>query len=107
MNNWWLTQAGAVPTGPFAESVIVRKIATGETPRDSLVCVVGGDRWQTLEEIPAFAAVLAKPPRLRRFEETDEKTIVDDMPLAIQDDEDAPDERTEVNREAFRPKPRA
>jgi hypothetical protein len=107
MSNWWLTQAGQVPTGPFDETIIVRKIATGEAPRESLVCVVGGDRWQPLAEVPVFAAVLARPPQLRRFDETEEKTMVDDMPLAIQDDDDDVEEHTEVNRQAFRQKPRA
>jgi hypothetical protein len=105
MSSWWLTQAGKVPTGPFEESVIVRRITTGEAPPDSLVCAVGGDRWQPLGEVPAFAAALPRPG-LRRFDELEEKTVVDDMPLAIQDDEG--EEHTEVNREAFRgPKPRA
>jgi hypothetical protein len=85
MSQWWVTQAGETPKGPFEEDELVRKLASGELPSQTLVCIVGGDRWQEVNEVPAFAAAV-QGARLRRFDESDEKTIVDDMPLALQED---------------------
>jgi hypothetical protein len=102
MSQWWITEAGQRPLGPFDEVTVARKLSSGEVPAASLVCIVGGDRWQPVSEVPAFAAALQGG--LQRFDESaEDKTIVDDMPLALQDDLD---EETAVDRRATG-KPRA
>lgn len=103
MATWWVTEAGKQPVGPMGEDAVIRMIVTGELPADGLVCVVGGDRWQRLDEVPEFASAISRPSSLQPFDDSAEKTIVDEVPLAIQEEDgDLEDERTEVGSSSKR-----
>lgn len=58
---WWVTRPGGTPIGPVEPELVVRGIAAGAVPLDSLVCPVGGSAWTALREVPSFAeAVVAR-----------------------------------------------
>jgi hypothetical protein len=96
MANWWVTEAGGVPLGPMDEASVRRLVTSGKLRGDGLVCMVGGKQWERVDEVSEFASALAAPKGLDRFDEGAEKTIVDDMPLVLDEEADLSDERTEV-----------
>lgn len=93
MNDWWVLGRSGDPVGPARSDLIVAGIRAGLIPGDSLVCVVGGTRWEAIRDVPefsgAFAELLSSPGleqlhrkgKARRFVEGDEATIVDAAPF--------------------------
>lgn len=57
----YITQ-GNEPSGPFSKDELQSKIYSGEVPRDTLACPVGGADWVPLETLLKPDAALASPP---------------------------------------------
>ena len=53
---YWLNR-GSAPEGPFEEGAITQLIARGL--RHANVCAEGGQSWQPLAAVPAFATALS------------------------------------------------
>jgi hypothetical protein len=72
---------------------MLKGIAAGRVPADSLVCGVGGSEWQALGDVPRFSSAVrgvrtmseSEPPtiqaRSRNLLDLEERTIVDGIPL--------------------------
>lgn len=64
-----------------------------KVPTDSLVCEVGGSEWRRIDHVAPFAAAFSFSGPSPRFDEADEKTIVDPIGLVgdeVQDEDDRP-----------------
>lgn len=93
MDDWWVLGSSGEPVGPAHSDLIVQGIKAGVIPGDSLVCVVGGSRWEPIRDVPkfrgAFTELLSSPhiPQIhrkgkaRRLVDGEEATIVDAGPL--------------------------
>src|SRR6185436_20722273 len=93
MDDWWVLGNSGEPVGPARSDLVVEGIKAGVIPGDSHVCVVGGDRWEPIRDVPKFRTAyteLLSSPRIpsihkggkaRRFIEGEEATIVDAAPL--------------------------
>src|ERR1043165_838661 len=93
MDDWWVLGKNGEPVGPASSDLIVQGIKAGVIPGDSYVCVVGGNRWESIREVPTFGAafteLLSSPHiqqihgkgKARRFVDGEEATIVDATPF--------------------------
>jgi hypothetical protein len=93
MDDWWVLGKNGEPVGPASSDLIVQGIRAGVIPGDSYVCVVGGNRWEPIRDVPKFGAafteLLSSPHisqihgkgKARRFVDGEEATIVDATPF--------------------------
>ena len=93
MDDWWVLGNSGKPVGPAASELIVQGIKAGVIPGDSLVCVVGGSRWESIRDVPkfrgAFTEMISSPhiaqvhdkAKARRLIDGEEATIVDAGPF--------------------------
>jgi len=93
MDDWWVLGSSGEPVGPAHSDLVVAGIKAGVIPGDSLVCVVGGSKWEPIRDVPkfrgAFTKLLSSPAipqihhkgKARRLVDGEEATIVDARPL--------------------------
>lgn len=112
--NWWVSNGGRTPIGPVSTELVIEGIKAQKVPREALVCEVGGDRWQLLEEFSEFRDAVMngrstpselptmRPPRrgrsLAKAEggiSPEDRTLVTDPPFRISEPSRAPDENEE------------
>lgn len=51
MSHWWVSRGSSEPVGPVTTEVLLRGIASGRVPLDTLICRVGEQRWVPLSEV--------------------------------------------------------
>jgi hypothetical protein len=76
---WWLTDERGRATGPVNAAFLLERIRTGAMPAGTLVCAVGGERWQAIGDVPRFVGSLGTPAR--RFDPTRERSVFDQEAL--------------------------
>lgn len=120
--NWWVTHEGRATVGPVSTELLIEGIKAKKVPPDSMVCEVGGSRWQSLGEVADFQEALTvgrrSPPseaptvrlplhsvranvsRIEDSSASEDHTVVTGPPFRISEPASAPeepDERTLVD----------
>jgi hypothetical protein len=93
MDDWWVLGNSGEPVGPVTSDLVVEGIKAGVIPGDSHVCLVGGNRWEPIRDVPKFGGAFtellssARIPQVhrkgksRRLVDGEEATIVDASPF--------------------------